>query len=401
MGSQSASAVTDREMEEARTITAITYLRYANDASGYLDEHHPKTMSELKNILKEKEKENLKAFNAVPVPKDYASWDKEKLVAYWSGTFFNSPGLSAKGKIGKSRVRGRLNNMQVAAPAPEKPVEAAPAPVKPDSVAPAEAPAEPASAVNPVNETPKTQEEVDSLLALSEADAGLDPESREKRSSGTWYYVVILIILVIAVIALVVFASKILKKSAEESANVPAERTNGRSLAERAENADMREKFSATLAQKNEEIRRLNRELEAAREESSSLRAQLDKAGREIAPVSAPLSAPAVSDARCIYLGRVNNRGLFVRADRRLNHEASVYRLDTEDGVSGSFRVLTEPDIDDRLLADPVHWLGGGCLATDLEDTDGYSEVRTLSSGTAIFQDGAWKVIRKANIRYE
>ena len=33
-----ATAVTDKEMEEARTITAKAYLRYANDGSGYLDE---------------------------------------------------------------------------------------------------------------------------------------------------------------------------------------------------------------------------------------------------------------------------------------------------------------------------------------------------------------------------
>ncbi|MDE7402106.1 MAG: hypothetical protein K2M87_01690, partial [Muribaculaceae bacterium] len=78
------SAVTDREMEEARAITAKAYLRYANNGSGYLDEITAKSMSELESKLKAKEKENLAAFKSVKVPSDYASWDKEKLVEFWA-----------------------------------------------------------------------------------------------------------------------------------------------------------------------------------------------------------------------------------------------------------------------------------------------------------------------------
>ena len=62
-----ASAVTDKEMEQARTIATKAYLRYANDGSGYLDKLNPKTMAELEKNLKPKEKENLKAFKAIPV----------------------------------------------------------------------------------------------------------------------------------------------------------------------------------------------------------------------------------------------------------------------------------------------------------------------------------------------
>lgn len=84
-------AVTDREMEAARTMAAKHYLRYANNGSDYLDKLNPSTMSELTTFLKAKEKENIKSFNAVAVPKDYASWDKAKLVKYWSVTFFRLP----------------------------------------------------------------------------------------------------------------------------------------------------------------------------------------------------------------------------------------------------------------------------------------------------------------------
>lgn len=396
IASQPLQAVTDKEMEEARTITAITYLRYANDLSGYLDEHHPKTMGELNKILKEKEKENLKAFNAIQTPKDYASWDKEKLIAYWSGTFFSSPGLSDKGKIGKSRVKSRLSNMTVSAPtASTQPETTKTEEPKKDTVASEIPPTEPVAAAEGAGD--QTKEEVDSLLALSEADAGLDEASREKRGSSTVWYIVILCVLVAAVICLVFYASKALKENMAKQTG-DDRKGEGPSIAERAGNADMREKFAATLAQKNEEIRRMARELEILKEENASLRRE-----RQSAPVSSAPVAPTRTEPqnRTIYLGRVNNRGLFVRADRRVNPETSVYRLDTEDGVSGSFRVLTDPEVDDRLLSDPIHWLGGGCLSNSLEDTDGYAEIRTLSAGTAIFQDGAWKVIRKADISYE
>ncbi len=104
-------------MEEARTITARAYLRYANDGSGYLDDFKATTMSQLESKLKAKEKENIKAFKSVKVPSDYASWDKAKLVEFWGVTFFTSPNLAEKGKVARSRVKQRINAMTVAAPA--------------------------------------------------------------------------------------------------------------------------------------------------------------------------------------------------------------------------------------------------------------------------------------------
>ena len=83
-----ALGVTQKEMEQARTIAAKAYIRYVNDGSGYLDELNPTTMEELEASLKPKEKENIKAFKAIAVPSDYKSWDKEKLVEYWAVTAF-------------------------------------------------------------------------------------------------------------------------------------------------------------------------------------------------------------------------------------------------------------------------------------------------------------------------
>ncbi len=127
-----ALAVSDNEMEQARTIAAKMYLRYANNGSGYLDDVKATNMADLQKVLKKKEQENIKAFLSIPVPKDYAQWDKAKLVEYWSATAFNAPGLIEQGQGAKSRVRKQIEAMTVSAPA----AQPTPASVDPEVTAP-------------------------------------------------------------------------------------------------------------------------------------------------------------------------------------------------------------------------------------------------------------------------
>ena len=84
-----ALAVSDQDMERARVITAKAYLRWANNGSGYLDELNVSTMAQLESKLKKVEIDNLKAFKSVAVPTDYTSWDKARLVEFWSVNFFD------------------------------------------------------------------------------------------------------------------------------------------------------------------------------------------------------------------------------------------------------------------------------------------------------------------------
>jgi len=95
--------VTDKEMEQARTIAAKAYLRFANDGSGYLDDVNATSMTELRKSLKKKEVENLAAFTAIKTPSDYASWDKDKLISYWVSVLDNKT-LLDKGKAAKGRI---------------------------------------------------------------------------------------------------------------------------------------------------------------------------------------------------------------------------------------------------------------------------------------------------------
>ncbi|MBD5290026.1 MAG: hypothetical protein HDS26_05000 [Bacteroides sp.] len=452
-------AVTDKEMEEARAITAITYLRYANDGSGYLDSHHPKTMAELEKILKTQEKTNLASFKAVKTPTDYASWTKEQLVAYWGGTFFSSPGLIEKGKVGKSRTRSRIQAMNIAAPAPKETAAPKAEETKPESpkvetpkseepkVAATETPVEEGTPVESAAARAMAAEQearVDSLIDRA-AEAGLEEEVT-RRKNDTPLYIAILAVLVCVVIWLVFYASKTMKQTASrrrreevESGTAPMRET----AAAKAENAAMRERYSEALAQKNADIRQLQKELENAhnsmallQNSNDELRAQAEYLKEENerlrnaiasataatpvapsptvgqaeapapvapttpAPAPTPAPAQAPAPARRIYLGRVNQRGLFVRADKNVNVEHSVYMLETRDGYSGSYRVLQEEEVDRRLLSNPAEWLAGGASGDDLENPGNATIIHTQTPGTAIFEGGVWKVMRKARIYY-
>lgn len=464
-----AYAVTREEMEQARTIAAQQYLRWANDGSGYLDEVSVSTMSDLEKVLKAKEKENLKSFKAVSTPSDYASWDKNKLVEYWSVTFFNSPGLIDKGRAAKGRVKSKISRLRIADPAPEAPAEkpaVAETPDKPVSQVSEESAvaASPADASAP--EGAQNQELGQDLAAAEAAlaqDSALaenmaaDTDTSKSGGSSVWVYVLALCVLVGIVVWLVIFASKTMRGNNEDYTEVEEAREKKRRKAVEKEyehepepepvstpgtlgiasdsmdDIRLREKYAESLARKNEEIRLLNREILDLREESLRLGEENGHLKAEIATLKSSLEAsrqemtvhgqrperkPAeeiagrvdeAEDAprrrrpagnREIFLGKVNSKGLFIRADRTLTPGKSIYRLTTSDGFTGSFRVVTDEEIMDMALDNPLDYLSGGCVAKDIEDTDGMMEIMTESAGTAIFEDGCWRVLRKAKISY-
>lgn len=422
-----AGAVTKEEMEEAKAITAKAYLRYANDGSGYLDDITVKSMSELNGKLKAKEKENIAAFNKVKIPTDYASWDKAKLVEFWAVTFFTSPELSDKGKAAKARVRKQIEAMSISAPA----AEAAPA-----EAAPAAEEAAPAATEEAVPSAEQAVEEQQDILQDQQSIAkdAADAAAPREEESHTWVYVLVLVILIAVVVWLVVYAANLMKKRPGEEDATDADYEELRDKAKRAMAAkdaeieelhrrlEAEETRSADLVKELELLKRDHgRDSEAAdrlREENVRLNAELNRLrgeGTRQRPAERPAVEPAVrpvrrkaaeaeADApviRKIYLGRANARGLFVRADRRISRGNTVYVLNTDDGLVGTFHVVNDADVIDFALSDPEELLGGGCTGEELADTRGVSDIVTDSAGTAIFENGYWKVLRKSRIHYE
>lgn len=423
-------AVTDAEMEQARAITAKNYLRWVNNGSGYLDDLKglPKSVDELKKSLKEKEKENLKKFEAVTVAKDYASWDKKRLIAYWSETFLASPGLDPVGKGSKSRTAKHIAQMNVSAPA-EKPAEE---PTLEETSVQARSEATTDSVSDAIAAEMALAKQDSAALATAEeiTPAEEDPDAlRPKKSNATWIYVGILILLVIVVVILVIYAARAMKGNAQrdDDSDEIGENSseNSSSSFDSApsyvpSDSVSRKEHEFMIERKNEKIRKVKAELDVVREENarlqasiSSLENRLSRAQTQIESMRLSLSESETRSAgsarqsgtaktnsiRSLYLGRVNKNGLFVRADRQINPEGTVYRLDTEDGYAGSFVVVNSPEVVERALGNPDHWLIEGCIIDAVVPADEATEIITESSGTAVIENGCWKVIRKAKVR--
>ena len=399
-----ALAVTQKEMEQARTIAAKAYIRYANDGSGYLDDINPSTMEELEAALKTKEKENIKAFKAIPVPTDYKDWNKDKLVEYWAVTAFQNKGLLEKGRGGRIRARSQINKMTIAPPQPETPV----------AVTPASAPStsSPQVATN-ADSTVNTKEQLSDLKADEEAIVAAEENLEEEEANVdqaynyTWVYIMVLAILVAIAVALIVYASNVMKKKA-----APTQDYTPRSQ----ENSEELDHYKSMVADKDSEISMLKKKLESATKQNSDLKTRLENLTAEVMTLKAtrttvspeihkqeeapePVSTKPM--LRTIYLGRANMKGVFVRADRTLNPGHSIFVLDTSDGFSGSFRLADASAAWSLALSNPREYLATACTGHDLDDTTNVSRIVTESAGTAVFEGGCWRVIRKARIRYE
>lgn len=415
-----AFAVTQKEMEQARTIAAKAYLRYANDGSGYLDDLNPTTIEELQNSLKPKEKENIKAFLAIPVPSDYAGWDKDKLIEYWGGTAFQDKGLIAKGRGGRTRAKSQISKMNIGAPEPSSPTPA------PETTATAA----PESEITPDLEADEGYAAADE--AVPTADNAYNQDISEddvnigyaKSSNYTWVYIMILAILVAIIILLVFYAVKVMKK------NTPDPNARASRMAREDEDY-MVEKYENIIANKNYEISALQKQLDSLQRQNMDLKAKLDSVAAEISTLKyspqghspntpsmsspqreEPISEPQYvepqnennrqrTNLRSIYLGRANSKGIFVRADRNLNPGHSIFMLETSDGFTGSFSVADTPAAWSLALSNPIEYLSYACVGPDWDRTDGVRKIVTETPGTAVFEGGCWKVIRKAKIRFE
>lgn len=412
-----AAAVTKGEMDKAQAITAKYYLRFANNGAGYLDEVSPESLADLEKALTNNtDRENLKAFRSASVAGDYAGWNKDQLVAYWSGEFLNAnksvlKSDAAANGLCRKQIKTAVQAMKVTESAPQPEAEPATEPELKDPVVEEELALQ--AEMDRAGEELNAEEE-----AIAEDTMPFDEPA--KKSSGTWVYIMILAILVAVVIFLVVYASRTMKgRPARRESNEEAPVRN-------PEEEAQREKYADTIAEKNDEIRVLSRRVNELTDKVAVLRADNERLKAELLAVTSasasvriqeeerymPKARPAApapeesyeeeeTDRRVIFLGRVNSRGVFVRADRTMKPGMSVYRLTTNNGLTGTFSVVNDPSVMEVASEDPGKWLVGGCMSKDIFNIDGYSEIRTETPGTAVFEDGAWRVIRKAKIKYE
>ncbi len=422
--SLAANAVTDEEMDHARAIAGQVYLRYTNDKAEYLDGKKAQSVKELRSMVEghKTDADNLKQFLAAPVSKDYASWGKEQLAAYWSKTFFQNANLSKKAEQSRNnKIKASIGTMTVTEPSAEKPQ---PEEQPQEQQAQAAIPAEQTAAQEPPVQA------VDSSAAETSAE---EEVAQADQGSNTWLYVVLLIVLIGIVIWLVLYAMRAMKGPEQKLAS-PEKRQKAEpsemqdkyapqpapaydaAAASDTEIEDMQARYANTIAAKNEEIERLRRALDnsrAAEQEArtradqltarvSQLQQQLQSMRDKPAPQPAPRQPqPAPGGERVIYLGRANRNRVFVRADRQVTPGKTVYRLVTTNNLTGTFTVETDPSVVALVSLDAQTTLYGACEAPTLAGAESCSRIVTDTAGSAIFEDNCWKVLHPAAIHLE
>ena len=408
----SAWGVTREEMEQARTITAQAFLRYMNNGSDYLDKLDPVRVSDLKNSLKTKEKENIKIFESIEYPKIevYSQWSKDDLLKYWGTDFWNDSRIPAHCKGARVRVKSKIGAMNVGAVATES-QETTTALAETDNAASeaqrvldsikmadsiaAEAAILAASEV--VDET------FDTAVANAEAlDEPADDAPRSKKSS-TWLYAAILLVLVVAVVVLVVYAVKSVKKAQMEDDDADDNGLGQDSAPDRRQSVESVEAsmYERIIADKEAEIQTLRDENQALRDEIDHIKSVLNQLRyAPNAEETTPMTAP-VRPSRTIYLAYANAKGMFVRADSRYNEDYSIFKLVTTDGVTGSFSIVDNASAHKLALSLPSSVLSNTCICEDMQHGNWARRIVTEREGTAVFENGRWMVMRKTEINFE
>ena len=395
----SAWGVTREEMEQARTITAQAFLRYMNNGSDYLDKLDPVKVSDLKNSLKTKEKENIKIFESIEYPKIevYSQWSKDDLLKYWGTDFWNDSRIPAHCKGARVRVKSKIGAMNVGAEAiksqettatlAEADNAASEAQRVLDSIKMADSIAAEAAILEASNDV--VQEDFASDSIAAEESAIEEEETVKSKSSPTLIYSLILIVLVVIIAALIVYAVKGIQKSGKQD----VKRDKNEETDSADEEDDDNHIYKETLDEKDREIASLKAEIDRLNNVILRMNDRISDAISEISPNQRP--------TRTIYLAYANSKNVFVRADSVYNEDYSIFKLVTSDGITGSFSVIDNPIANKLALSLPISILKNSCQSEDMHHDNWCKQIITENAGTAIFENGRWIVKRKADINFQ
>ena len=395
----SAWGVTREEMEQARTITAQAFLRYMNNGSDYLDKLDPVKVSDLKNSLKTKEKENIKIFESIEYPKIevYSQWSKDDLLKYWGTDFWNDSRIPAHCKGARVRVKSKIGAMNVGAEAiksqettatlAEADNAASEAQRVLDSIKMADSIATEAAILEASNDM--VQEDFASDSIAAEESAIEEEETVKSKSSPTLIYSLILIVLVVIIAALIIYAVKGIQKSGKQ--DVKRDKNDETDSAD--EEDDNNHIYKETLDEKDREIASLKAEIDRLNNVILRMNDRISDAISEISPNQRP--------SRTIYLAYANSKNVFVRADSVYNEDYSIFKLVTSDGITGSFSVIDNPIANKLALSLPISILKNSCQSEDMHHDNWCKQIITENAGTAIFENGRWIVKRKADINFQ
>lgn len=406
-----AHAATDMEMEKARVATIKTCLRNMRNGADYLDNIKPSSLEDLKSKLtNDDDKKHFQYLAGLSVApgSQYHGWDDAKLHEYWSKTFVKQ----IKSNITSDFKQGFCSTK----------VAEAVSGIKSTVTAEAQEEADPEAQDTTGKGNPKVSEPSIVAEPAEEAVPGgaqLEPQDEMvkpqptpiKKDNSNTGAIVVLCILVLVVIALVGYALNVMKKNKARQTKAPRpsrRREDDRDydnygyggVATVQSDPEEESPFAAYsggyVEQPAPREAPRDREIERLRAEIASLQSQVGAAQQH----TMPRPAAHRSQPRVIYLAQANAEGVFTRADARFNMGNSIFKLVTTDGISGSFSVIEDPAVYELALMMPTDFLVNACSGQNLQLSEGARSIINEASGTAIFEDGRWRVSRKARIRY-
>lgn len=118
--------------------------------------------------------------------------------------------------------------------------------------------------------------------------------------------------------------------------------------------------------------------------------------------VEEPVEEPVVASAEpmTLFMGKPDENDDFTRVSDEMEQGNSIYVLDTQDGLHGTFEVIDKPEVHRFALMMPADNLIRACSGNAIQIPSG-NRIVTDRAGEAEFVNGKWHVVVKAIIHYE
>lgn len=406
-----APAATKQEMEQARALVAKWGVRSQNSGSGYLDGTNPKNIDQVRASVKSHKTDNAnlgKLSLSMPSEEEYQSWDNAKMTSYWVSQYNSAVPAGGDKDFCRSKLKSQLASVpatvKVAPQKVEEPVSSEADPEDETTPAEGEETTLPTDSIEDTSEEGLATDIVEAAAANPEVEPLAAPGTNGEREaakgtqelssngSNVWV-IVMLIVLVLVVLGLVGYASNLMARNNKRNQGNP--RRNHDKSRDRDDNADDDNDDTGV-----DDAPVSRRSAAASRPTEADSAAAMAAAAAASRRNASHRPQPRISQPRIIYLSNANSEGVFLRADAQYNMGNSIFKLVTSDGYSGTFSVIDDPNVYEMALMMPVDFLINACSGRNLQLTDGARSIVTDSTGTAIFEDGRWRVARKAQIHY-
>ena len=128
------------------------------------------------------------------------------------------------------------------------------------------------------------------------------------------------------------------------------------------------------------------------RRRPSDIEFEGDKDGGEVTSYAGP---------KRLFLTKTDANEYFIRSTEVVEIGNSIFELTTNDGITGTFKVIDNPEVHQFALMMPTENLVRACTGKGIQISNGKTRIITDREGTARCDNGRWHVAVKAIIHYE